>query len=63
MDLNAIKSRLTSLNEEAKPKEKREKKDYTLIYWKPKHLQKLTKTTHSKRYSCTMELVNFQLLL
>jgi hypothetical protein len=36
MDLNAIKSRLTSLNEEAKPKEKREKKDYTLIYWKPK---------------------------
>ena len=28
MDLNAIKSRLTSLNEEAKPKEKREKKDF-----------------------------------
>jgi hypothetical protein len=36
MDLNAIKNRLTSLNEESKPKEKREKKDYTLIYWKPK---------------------------
>mgnify|MGYP003670666634 CR=1 FL=1 len=36
MDLNAIKNRLTSLNEESKPREKREKKDYTLIYWKPK---------------------------
>ena len=35
MDLNAIRARLDSLNKESKPKNK-EKKDYTLIYWKPK---------------------------
>ena len=35
MDLNKIKSRLDSLNQAAKPKNT-EKKDYTLIYWKPK---------------------------
>ena len=35
MDLNAIKNRLATLNQDAKPKNK-EKKDYTLVYWKPK---------------------------
>ena len=35
MDLNKIKSRLNNLNQAAKPKQT-EKKDYTLIYWKPK---------------------------
>ena len=35
MDLNKIKSRLDNLNQAAKPK-KTEKKDDTLIYWKPK---------------------------
>ena len=35
MDLNAIKNRLANLNETAKPRNT-EKKDYTLIYWKPK---------------------------
>ena len=35
MDLNAIKNRLESLNQDNKPKSK-EKKDYTLTYWKPK---------------------------
>ena len=35
MDLNAIKNRLASLNQDTKPKNT-EKKDYTLIYWKPK---------------------------
>jgi len=35
MDLNAIKNRLSSLNQDAKPKTG-EKKDYTLVYWKPR---------------------------
>ena len=35
MDLNKIKNRLDNLNQAAKPKNT-EKKDYTLIYWKPK---------------------------
>ena len=35
MDLNAIKSRLSSLNQDAKPRTG-EKKDYTLVYWKPR---------------------------
>ena len=35
MDLNKIKSRLANLNQASKPKTG-EKKDYTLIYWKPK---------------------------
>ncbi len=35
MDLNAIKNRLASLNQDTKPKTT-EKKDYTLIYWKPR---------------------------
>ena len=35
MDLNKIKNRLESLNQDNKPKS-REKKDYTLTYWKPK---------------------------
>lgn len=35
MDLNAIKNRLASLNQDTKPKNT-EKKDYTLIYWKPR---------------------------
>ena len=35
MDLNAIKSRLESLNKDSKPKTG-EKKDYTLVYWKPR---------------------------
>ena len=35
MDLNKIKSRLDNLNQASKPKNT-EKKDYTLIYWKPK---------------------------
>ena len=35
MDLNKIKSRLDNLNQAAKPKNT-EKKDYTLVYWKPK---------------------------
>ena len=35
MDLNKIKSRLDNLNQAAKPKQT-EKKDYTLVYWKPK---------------------------
>ena len=35
MDLNKIKSRLDNLNQASKPKQT-EKKDYTLIYWKPK---------------------------
>jgi len=35
MDLNAIKSHLSSLNQDAKPKTG-EKKDYTLVYWKPR---------------------------
>jgi hypothetical protein len=35
MDLNKIKSRLDNLNQASKPKQT-EKKDYTLVYWKPK---------------------------
>jgi len=35
MDLNAIKSRLESLNQDNKPRNT-EKKDYTLVYWKPR---------------------------
>jgi hypothetical protein len=35
MDLNKIKNRLESLNQDTKPTNK-EKKDYTLVYWKPK---------------------------
>ena len=35
MDLNAIKSRLNTLNKQSNSQNK-EKKDYTLIYWKPK---------------------------
>ena len=35
MDLNAIKGRLESLNQASKPKQT-EKKDYTLVYWKPR---------------------------
>ena len=35
MDLNKIKSRLENLNQASKPKTG-EKKDYTLVYWKPK---------------------------
>ena len=35
MDLSKIKSRLDNLNQTSKPKNT-EKKDYTLIYWKPK---------------------------
>jgi|TARA_R110000751_G_scaffold269003_1_gene368676 hypothetical protein len=35
MDLNAIKSRLNTLNSQSNSQNK-EKKDYTLIYWKPK---------------------------
>jgi len=35
MDLNAIKSRLNALNKQSNSQNK-EKKDYTLIYWKPK---------------------------
>lgn len=35
MDLNQIKNRLSSLNQDAKPKTG-EKKDYTLVYWKPR---------------------------
>jgi len=35
MDLNAIKSRLDTLNKQSNPQNK-EKKDYTLIYWKPR---------------------------
>ena len=35
MDLNAIRARLDSLNKQSTPS-KKEKKDYTLIYWKPK---------------------------
>ena len=35
MDLSKIKNRLESLNQDNKPKS-REKKDYTLTYWKPK---------------------------
>lgn len=35
MDLNAIKNRLANLNQTTKPKTG-EKKDYTLVYWKPK---------------------------
>jgi hypothetical protein len=35
MDLNAIKNRLSSLNQDAKPRTG-EKKDYTLVYWKPR---------------------------
>ena len=35
MDLNAIRARLDSLNKQSNP-QKKEKKDYTLIYWKPK---------------------------
>ena len=35
MDLNAIRDRLDSLNKQSNPKNK-EKKDYTLIYWKPR---------------------------
>ena len=34
MDLNAIKSRLNTLNKA--PNSQKEKKDYTLIYWKPR---------------------------
>ena len=34
MDLNQIKNRLSSLNQDAKPRTG-EKKDYTLVYWKP----------------------------
>ena len=39
MDLNKIKNRLESLNQDNKPKT-REKKDYTLTYWKPKQEEK-----------------------
>ena len=35
MDLSKIKNRLDNLNQSSKPKST-EKKDYTLIYWKPK---------------------------
>jgi len=35
MDLNAIRARLDSLNKQSNPQNK-EKKDYTLIYWKPR---------------------------
>ena len=35
MDLNTIKSRLNTLNKQSNSQNK-EKKDYTLIYWKPK---------------------------
>lgn len=35
MDLNAIRSRLNTLNKQSNSQNK-EKKDYTLIYWKPK---------------------------
>jgi len=35
MDLSKIKNRLDNLNQSSKPKNT-EKKDYTLIYWKPK---------------------------
>ena len=35
MDLNAIKSRLNTLNKSSNSQNK-EKKDYTLIYWKPR---------------------------
>ena len=35
MDLNAIKSRLNTLNKQSNSQNK-EKKDYTLIYWKPR---------------------------
>ena len=35
MDLNAIKNRLESLNQDNKPRNT-EKKDYTLVYWKPR---------------------------
>ena len=35
MDLNAIRARLDSLNKQSNP-QKKEKKDYTLIYWKPR---------------------------
>jgi len=35
MDLNAIKSRLSTLNKSSNSQNK-EKKDYTLIYWKPR---------------------------
>ena len=35
MDLNQIKNRLSSLNQDAKPRTG-EKKDYTLVYWKPR---------------------------
>ena len=35
MDLNAIKERLNTLNKQSNPQNK-EKKDYSLIYWKPK---------------------------
>ena len=35
MDLNAIRARLDSLNKQSNP-QKKEKKDYTLIYWIPK---------------------------
>ena len=35
MDLNKIKRRLDNLNQASKPKQT-EKKDYTLVYWKPK---------------------------
>ena len=35
MDLNKIKNRLDTLNQASKPKQT-EKKDYTLVYWKPK---------------------------
>jgi len=35
MDLSKIKNRLDNLNQASKPKNT-EKKDYTLIYWKPK---------------------------
>ena len=35
MDLNKIKSRLDNLNQASKQKQT-EKKDYTLVYWKPK---------------------------
>ena len=35
MDLNKITSRLDNLNQASKPKNT-EKKDYTLVYWKPK---------------------------
>jgi len=35
MDLNAIRARLDSLNKQSNPQNK-EKKDYSLIYWKPR---------------------------